>query len=164
VPTVDPTPLALRAADEARTEHEGAITIEVAAPLLLVLAEPVVLGQVLTNLIGNAAKFRREGVPVHVAVRAEPRAGRVRIWVEDDGIGIAPEHQARIFNVFERLHGQEAYPGTGIGLAIVKKGAELMGGSCGVESQPGHGSRFWVELADGRNEADCAHVAEGKKD
>jgi len=164
VRAVDPTPMALRAADEARTGHEGAITIEVAAPLLPVLAEPVVLGQVLTNLIGNAAKFRREGIPVHVAVRAEQQAGRVRIWVEDDGIGIAPEHQARIFNVFERLHGQEAYPGTGIGLAIVKKGAELMGGSCGMESQPGHGSRFWVELADGRYDADYAHVAEGKKD
>ncbi len=164
VRAVDPTSMALRAADEARTRHEGAITIDVAAPLLLVLAEPVVLGQVLTNLIGNAAKFRREGVPVHVAVRAEQRAGRVRIWVEDDGIGIAPEHQVRIFNVFERLHGQEAYPGTGIGLAIVKKGVERMGGSCGVESEPGHGSRFWIELADGRNEADWAHVEEGKED
>jgi len=164
VRAVDPTPMALRAADEARTGHEGAIKIEVATPLLPVLAEPVVLGQVLTNLIGNAAKFRREGVPVHVAVRAEQRAGRVRIWVEDDGIGIAPEHQARIFNVFERLHGQEAYPGTGIGLAIVRKGAELMGGSCGVESELGHGSRFWIELADGRNEADYAHIEEGKKD
>jgi signal transduction histidine kinase len=164
VRAVDPTPMALRAADEARTRDGSAVVIEVAAPLPPVLAEPVVLGQVLTNLIGNAAKFRREGVPVHVAVRAEQRTGRVRIWVEDDGIGIAPEHQARIFNVFERLHGQEAYPGTGIGLAIVRKGVELMGGSCGVESQPGRGSRFWIELADGRNEAARAHVREGKKD
>jgi len=164
VRVVDPTPMALRAADEARTRDGEAVMIEVAAPLLPVLAELVVLGQVLTNLIGNAAKFRREGVPVHVSVRAEQRAGRVRIWVEDDGIGIAPEHQARIFNVFERLHGQEAYPGTGIGLAIVKKGAELMGGSCGVESQPGRGSRFWIELADGRNEAGRARIQEGKKD
>jgi len=161
---VDPTPMALRAADETQTRDGSAVTVEVAAPLLPVLAEPVVLGQVLTNLISNAAKFRREGVPVHVAVRAEQRAGRVWIWVEDDGIGIAPEHQARIFNVFERLHGQEAYPGTGIGLAIVRKGVELMGGSCGVESQPGRGSHFWIELADGKNQADRAHVQEGNKD
>jgi len=164
VRAVDPTPMALRAADEARTRDGEAVMIEVAVPLLPVLAEPVVLGQVLTNLIGNAAKFRREGVPVHVSVRAEQRAGRVRIWVEDDGIGISPEHQGRIFNVFERLHGQEAYPGTGIGLAIVRKGVELMGGSCGVESQPGRGSRFWIELADGKNEVNRAHVQEGNED
>jgi signal transduction histidine kinase len=71
----------------------------------------------------------------------------VRLWVEDDGIGIAPEHLDRIFQVFERLHGQEHYPGTGIGLAIVRKGAERLGGGAGAESDgPGRGSRFWVEL------------------
>jgi signal transduction histidine kinase len=70
----------------------------------------------------------------------------VRLWVEDNGIGIAPEHRQRIFKVFERLHGEESYPGTGIGLAIVKKGVERMGGRVGVESDPGHGSRFWIEL------------------
>ncbi len=118
------------------------------APLPSVIAEPIVLGQVLTNLISNAAKFQRHGVPVHVTVRAEHRAGRVRIGIEDNGIGIAPEHQERIFNVFERLHGDEAYPGTGIGLAIVKEGVALMGGSSGVESEPGKGSRFWIEFAD----------------
>ncbi len=164
VRAVDPTPMALRVADEARARHGEAVVIEVAAPLPPVLAEPVVLGQVLTNLIGNAAKFRREDVPVHVAVRAEQRAGQVRIWVEDDGIGIAPEHQERIFNVFERLHGQEAYPGTGIGLAIVRKGAELMGGRCGVESQLGHGSRFWIELAGGGNEAGRLHVPDANEE
>ena len=70
----------------------------------------------------------------------------IRLWVEDNGIGIAPEHQKRIFRVFERLHGIESYPGTGIGLAIVKKGADRMGGQVGVESQLGQGSRFWIQL------------------
>ena len=144
---VDPTPLAVRAAEEARAGHGKGVAIEVDLPLPPILGEPVVLGQVLVNLIGNAAKFRRAGEQANIAVRAERRDGRVRLWVEDDGIGIAPEHQARIFNVFERLHGQEAYPGSGIGLAIVKKGVERMGGNCGVESELGRGSRFWIELA-----------------
>ncbi len=70
----------------------------------------------------------------------------VRLWVQDNGIGIEPKYQAQIFQVFERLHGVETYPGTGIGLAIVHKGMERMGGFAGVESQVGQGSRFWIEL------------------
>jgi signal transduction histidine kinase len=76
----------------------------------------------------------------------------VRLWIEDNGIGIAPEHQQRIFRVFERLHGIESYPGTGIGLAIVRKGLERMGGHAGVESQAGEGSRFWIDLPKARDE------------
>ena len=79
-------------------------------------------------------------------VTAENLGDRVRLWVSDNGIGIAPEHQERVFKVFERLHGIEAYPGTGIGLAIVHKGTVRMGGRCGVVSTPEAGSRFWVEL------------------
>lgn len=145
---VDPTPIAQQAAGEVRTRLGRKIAIDVAAPLPPVMAEPTVLGQVLTNLISNAAKFQRDGVPVHVTVRAEHQDGRVRIWIEDDGIGIAPEHQERIFKVFERLHGDETYPGTGIGLAIVREGVALMNGSVGVESELGQGSRFWIEFAD----------------
>lgn len=66
--------------------------------------------------------------------------------MQDNGIGIEPKYQAQIFRVFERLHGVETYPGTGIGLAIVHKGMERMGGRAGVESQVGQGSRFWIEL------------------
>ncbi|MCL4471010.1 MAG: ATP-binding protein [Gammaproteobacteria bacterium] len=104
------------------------------------------LTQVIANLVDNAIKFVPPGTTPSVKVWTEERGGRVRLWVEDNGIGISPEHQARIFRVFERLHGVETYPGTGIGLAIVHKGAERMGGEAGVESMLGKGSRFWVEL------------------
>ena len=108
--------------------------------------------QVLANLLTNAAKFVSPGSQPCVRVWAERSSKWVRLWVEDNGIGIAKENQERIFRVFERLHGIEKYPGTGIGLAIVRKGMERMGGRVGVESEPGQGSRFWIELpgADGR--------------
>ena len=81
-------------------------------------------------------------------------ARTIRLWVEDNGIGIAPEHQKRIFRVFERLHGIESYPGTGIGLAIVQKGVDRMGGQAGLESQLGQGSRFWIQLRKHEGNAD----------
>jgi signal transduction histidine kinase len=66
--------------------------------------------------------------------------------VEDNGIGIEKEFHEKIFGLFERLHPSHAFPGTGLGLAIVRKGVERMGGRVGLESQPDHGSRFWVDL------------------
>jgi PAS domain S-box-containing protein len=120
--------------------------IEVIEPLPAVRAYPPVLAQVLANLLSNAVKFVPSALSPQVKVRAERRQGWVRLWVEDNGIGIKAEHQERIFRMFERLHGQEAYPGTGVGLAIVRKGTERMGGRCGVDSEPGSGSRFWIEL------------------
>jgi len=93
--------------------------------------------------------------PVHSYASArdpqEPASSRVvpacvRIWVEDNGIGIAPEYQKKIFGLFERVGDISTYQGTGIGLAIVAKATQRMGGSCGVESTPGEGSRFWIEL------------------
>ena len=80
-----------------------------------------------------------------IRLRTEERAEFICIWVEDNGPGIAPEHQSQIFRLFTRLDG-EKFPGTGLGLAIVQKGVECMGGRVGVESAPGQGSRFWFEL------------------
>jgi signal transduction histidine kinase len=121
-------------------------SVQVERPLPEVEANRAVLRQVLYNLITNAVKFVRPGDKARISVSAEQLAGRVRLWVEDNGIGIAPEHQQRVFDPFQRLHGVEAYPGTGIGLAIVRRAVTRMGGACGVESQLGQGSRFWIEL------------------
>ncbi len=115
-------------------------------PLPRVLANPTVLTQVLTNLISNAIKFVPPGTAPDLTIRAEHHSASARIWVEDNGIGIAPEFQEKIFGTFQRLHSADAYPGTGIGLAIVRKGLERMNGRVGVVSEPGKGSRFWFEL------------------
>ena len=127
--------------DDIRTS--GA-TVDVEPGMPLLRANRTVLVQVLSNLISNAIKFGGERPTVRV--RAELLNGTARVWVEDQGIGIAPKHQERIFRAFERLHGADHYTGTGIGLAIVHKGIERLGGRVGVESQEGKGSRFWFEL------------------
>ena len=101
---------------------------------------------VVENLVANAIKFIKKGQVPKVKIRSEIRSGSVRLWVEDQGIGIDPQHQDRIFKVFERLHGIETYPGTGIGLAIAKRVISRNGGSIGVESQVDKGSRFWIEI------------------
>jgi len=80
----------------------------------------------------------------------------LRLWVEDNGIGVAPEHHEKIFRLFQRLHDKQSYPGTGIGLALVRMGAERMGGRAGVESQLGQGSRFWVDLPASEGARDAA--------
>lgn len=128
------------------TLRERNAQVQVDHPLPTVLGHPTTLLQVLANLVHNAVKFVADGVTPQVRVRAEEHGNWVRVWVEDNGIGIAPEHQERIFGVFERLHSADAYPGTGIGLAIVRKGVERMGGRVGVVSQVNKGSRFWFEL------------------
>jgi signal transduction histidine kinase len=128
-------------------------TIKVDRPLPTVKAHRATLQQTLINLVNNALKFMPAGRSPEIRIRTEPRDDRVRIWIEDNGIGIAPEHHERIFRVFERLHGAETYPGTGIGLAIVKKGIERMEGQVGVQSAAGEGARFWFELRKGDSTA-----------
>jgi len=120
--------------------------IRIEGQLPRVMGHSVMLGQALTNLISNAAKFVAPGKEPRITVKVEKNAHRIRLWVLDNGIGIAPEHHAKLFRVFERLHAREAYPGTGIGLAIVRRAVERMGGTAGVESAPDVGSRFWIEL------------------
>jgi signal transduction histidine kinase len=112
----------------------------------IVSANPVLLGQAVMNLISNALKFVVPGKTPEVRLRVEHRGDRVRLSVQDNGIGVAREHLGRIFGLFQRLNRLEDYPGTGIGLALVRRAVERMGGSVGVSSTPGSGSTFWIEF------------------
>lgn len=121
--------------------------IQVGKHLPKVWGDVRILEQVLTNLLTNALKFVSPGVSPHIHIEAKVTGGTVQLTIQDNGIGIKPEYRERIFKVFERLQGSEdVYPGTGIGLAIVKKGMERLHGRVGVESKPGCGSEFWLEL------------------
>jgi PAS domain S-box-containing protein len=121
-------------------------TVQIERPLLGVYANLSTLKQVMANLITNGLKFVEEGRAPHIRVYTEGKNGLVRTWVEDNGIGIAQEHQEKIFGLFERLHNTNHYPGTGVGLAIVRKAMERMGGRVGLISKPRQGSRFWLDL------------------
>jgi signal transduction histidine kinase len=125
--------------------QERGARVEIAGPWPEVLADASMLEQVVLALMSNALKFVAADTQPLLRVRAEDRGEFVRCRVEDNGIGIAPEYHEQVFRLFNRLHGGK-YPGTGIGLAIVQKGIERMGGCVGVESTPGRGSRFWFEL------------------
>ena len=117
------------------------------APLPTVMADPAQLEQVFANLIGNAIKYRRPGVSPAIQISAERESSFWRFAVGDNGIGIEPEHHDRIFEMFRRLHTQDEYEGTGIGLAIVKRIVERHGGRIRVESTPGEGSTFSFTMA-----------------
>lgn len=145
--TVDLLPVAEQALRLNHEEIEDAgAQVANNVPPCAVVCDVQTMVLVLAHLISNAVKFSRPAVPPLVMLGAERTNGRVRIVVEDNGIGIAEEHLERIFRMFERLHGVEDYPGTGIGLAIVKRGVERMGGRVGVTSALGKGSTFWIEL------------------
>ncbi|MDX2185397.1 MAG: sensor histidine kinase [Opitutaceae bacterium] len=126
--------------------HPSRADVFVATPMPLVKAHEASLAQSLANLLTNAAKFVHPGVRPRIEVRSETRDSRVRIWIADNGIGLAKAQQERLFRIFERAASARGYEGNGVGLAIVRKAMEKMGGSFGVESDGVTGSRFWIEL------------------
>ena len=130
----------------AEIERQGA-TVRLALPLTLqVRADLDGLRQALRNLLDNALKFGRAGVPVEVEMGGQAGEGVVTLWVKDNGIGIDPRFHERIFEIFQRLQRAEDYPGTGIGLAIVRKALQRMGGRVWIESAVGQGTTFFLEL------------------
>jgi PAS domain S-box-containing protein len=115
--------------------------------LPVIEGDPLQLHQVLLNLIGNALKYQRPGIPPLVQLSSHPVGEkRIRIFVKDNGIGLNMEDACRIFQPFTRLHGHSEYEGTGMGLAICQKIVERHGGSLSVESTPGVGSTFHLDL------------------
>ncbi len=126
--------------------------LSVSDPLPTVIGHHASVVLLIQNFLSNALKFVPPDRTPAIRIRSESvlpsatSAPRVRLWVEDNGIGIAPEDFHRIFGVFQRLHSKQEYAGTGLGLAISRKAAERMGGRVGLESNPGVGSRFWLEL------------------
>jgi signal transduction histidine kinase len=125
------------------TRKGAVVTVE--RPLPSVKANQGALSEVLLQLLDNALKFTSPDRQPVVKIWATS-GSNVRLHVQDNGIGVKPEYHERIFRVFEKLHSHGTYPGTGIGLAIVRKAVERMGGRAGVESLAGQGSTFWVEL------------------
>jgi PAS domain S-box-containing protein len=124
--------------------HPPHAQVSVQPDMPLVLANQAALTQVFSNLLGNAVKFVAPGLVPQVTVSAERRGEFVRISVKDNGIGVPAEYHDKVWQMFERLNTN--YEGTGIGLALVRKVVERMDGNVGLESAPGQGSQFWVEL------------------
>lgn len=112
-----------------------------------VQADASQLVQLFQNLISNAIKFVRPGAQPEIHISARPEGKFWLVTVQDNGIGFSMEYRDRIFQIFQRLHGRDKYPGTGIGLAICKKIVERHGGQIWAESEPETGTRFMFTLS-----------------
>ena len=138
--------------DAAREQLDGDLRetstdLQVEGELPQVLGQQIILVQTVANLISNAIKFVPVGRKPRIRIRAESHDGWVRLRVIDNGIGIPAGQEERIFRIFERLSEGGAHPGTGIGLAIVRRGMERIGGRAGVERNQGaEGSSFWIDI------------------
>jgi signal transduction histidine kinase len=142
-------------------EPQARILVE--TPLYPVIGHDAYLTQCVTNLLGNAVKFVEPGRTPEIRIRAERLDGKVRVWFEDNGIGIDPLHHERIFQIFGQVYPQKKYDGSGIGLAIVRKAVQRMNGEVGVESGVNQGSRFWLIFNEVRNGNNDSVTAAGRR-
>jgi PAS domain S-box-containing protein len=143
---LDPERLIRQIIQEHPAFQEPNARTEIRSPLLTIVGHEASLTQCIYNLLSNAIKFVPKGTKPHIQIWTEPFENFVRLWIEDNGIGIPAEAKDRMFLMFQRFHRSSEYEGTGIGLAIVRKAVERMGGKVGVESEPGNGSKFWLLL------------------
>jgi len=124
--------------------------IHILGKLPKVMGNEALLTQCVSNLLSNGAKFVSPGTAPRLEISAELMTDSgVRVWIKDNGIGIAPENHARIFRLFERIHPASEFEGTGIGLTIVRKAIERMGAQIGFESELGQGTQFWMQFKKG---------------
>src|SRR5688572_6763358 len=127
--------------------HSPSVVYEVSPDeLRTVQADPELLKQVLTNLLGNALKFSRDADPPRIQIGCERRADQTVYFVRDNGVGFDPQHAGKLFGVFERLHEATDFDGTGVGLAIVKQIIERHGGRVWADAAPGGGATFFFTL------------------
>ena len=133
------------AVDEHRAELEPIGATVTVGELPAVLGHGDHLRRVVSNLVSNAIKYRSVR-PLTIDITAEKRDGRVRFGVRDNGIGIAPKYQDRVFEPLRRLHAEGEIPGVGLGLALVRQVVEGCGGTCGLESERDVGTTVWFEL------------------
>lgn len=131
---------------ESRLEEIGG-TLEIAEDLPTIEGDRTLLTQIFTNLLENAVTYRRQDVEAKVTVGWRDEDLDAVVFVSDNGIGIPADYQDKVFNIFQRLHNEDEYPGTGIGLANVKKCVEMLGGEVWLESVEGEGTTFFVRLA-----------------
>jgi len=124
-------------------------TVEIKGPLDQVEADPALLKIAVHNLVSNGLKYVQPGAAPRVEIWTERNGNVVCLMIRDNGIGLEPEDQQRIFAPFVRLHGVEDYPGLGLGLSATKRVVEIIGGRIEVRSTPGHGSTFCIELMAG---------------
>jgi signal transduction histidine kinase len=134
-----------RALENLKVAIEEGSAVVTSEPLPVVMGDDLQLEQLFQNLISNAIKFHGDEPP-RIHVSAEQKGDEFMFSVRDNGIGIAPEHTERIFEIFQRLHSRSEYPGTGIGLGICQKIVERHGGCIWVESQPEKGSTFYFTI------------------
>jgi PAS domain S-box-containing protein len=127
-------------------EQKGA-KVTIREPLPLAYGQHAYTVQILGNFLSNALKFVKPGEKPLIEISSELIDNKVRINVKDNGIGISPEYQEKIFVLFERLNPQGTYEGTGAGLTIARKAARRMNGDIGITSKPGEGSIFWLDLS-----------------
>jgi light-regulated signal transduction histidine kinase (bacteriophytochrome) len=112
----------------------------------MIVAEPMHMEQLLQNLVGNAIKYRAKDRKPQIRIAGTREQRGWLFSVRDNGIGIDPKQTQRIFEIFQRLHTRQDYPGTGIGLAVCRRIIEHLGGRIWVESVPGEGSTFFFTI------------------